>query len=151
MPTDFFYISGIEQCIFVLFEHSVYNDTTINNKLEDDLFAHSLNITFTYLESWGTINATINATGYLNDMNKFSVGTYNTAYIRLSKGLSLNFSFGLSYSQNQIYLAKDMVTMEEFLTGQKEMERSLSYNFGIGLSYRFGSIFNNSVNPRFGY
>ena len=30
--------------------------------------------------------------------------------------------------------------MEEFLTGQKEMERSLSYNFGIPLDHRRGEL-----------
>jgi hypothetical protein len=41
--------------------------------------------------------------------------------------------------------------MEELLLGQREMYSDFNYNVGIGLSYRFGSIFNNAVNPRFGY
>jgi hypothetical protein len=135
----------------ILYEHSHYNNLTINNRMKDDLFRHELRMGFTYYENWGTLNSSIWASGYLNDYNQFSVGTFNMASINLGKGVSFYVSFGISYVRNQIYLQKGDASMEELLLGQREMYSDFNYNVGIGLSYRFGSIFNNAVNPRFGY
>jgi hypothetical protein len=134
----------------ILHEHSHYNSLTVYDKIKDDLFRHELRVNFSYYETWGTLNTTAYATSYLNDLNQFSAGTYNTASVNLGKGISLFASFGLSYDRNQIYLQKGDASMEELLTGQREMFSDFNYNFGFGVSYRFGSIYNNAVNPRFG-
>jgi len=41
-------------------------------------------------------------------------------------------------------------TPEEVLLRLRELQSGYEVSFDIGLSYRFGSIFNNIVNPRFG-
>lgn len=132
------------------YEQTNYNKLTIYNKMNDHMFRHDLSINFMYLEPWGTISAYANGSAYLNDLSQYLAGVSTVAYIRLFKGLSFNISCGLNYCQNQRSLMLEAVSTEDFLTGQYEMERDFSYSAMIGISYRFGSMNNNSVNPRFG-
>jgi hypothetical protein len=133
----------------ISYEHSDYSDTTICNKLRDDLFRQQLDIIFTYLDEWGTISVSACGTNYLSNLSQYAIGATAAASIRLFKGVSFTLSGNCSYYQNQISLKKDPGDLEDFLTGQTELEKGLSYNLVIGLSYRFGSINNNAVNPRF--
>ena len=41
-------------------------------------------------------------------------------------------------------------TDEEVLLRRRQLETSFTYFVSAGFTYRFGSIFNNIVNPRFG-
>jgi hypothetical protein len=52
--------------------------------------------------------------------------------------------------RDQLYLSLEGATDEEILLRQKQLATSYRYFTSFGISYRFGSIFNNVVNPRFG-
>ncbi len=41
-------------------------------------------------------------------------------------------------------------TDEEIVVRQRQLATSFRYYTSFGISYRFGAIFNNVVNPRFG-
>jgi hypothetical protein len=135
----------------LMYEHSKYNTLTIYDKMQDDLFTHSLSINFTYYEPWGTISASAGGSSYLNDMSQFSVGTGAAASLKLGKGISLTVSGSVGYSQDQRSLRQGTGDPMEVVTGQWQMEEGLSYSINVGISYRFGSKNNNAVNPRFGY
>jgi hypothetical protein len=132
------------------YEHTNYKKMTVYNKMNDHLFRHDLSINFMYYEPWGTISAYAYGSAYINNLSQYSLGTSAVAYIRLFKGLSFNISCGVAYSQDQRSLRQEPVSTEFFLTRQWEMKRDFSYSVMGGLSYRFGSMNNNSVNPRFG-
>lgn len=132
------------------YEHTNYKKLTIYGKMKDYLFRHELSINFMYLEPWGTVSAYAYGSAYLDNLSQYSLGASTVAYIRLFKGLSFNISGGLNYCQNQRSLRQEAVSTEDFLTGQQEMKSDFSFSVMIGLSYRFGSMNNNSVNPRFG-
>ena len=119
--------------------------------MTDDLFRQDLSINFSYYEPWGTLSASAFGSSYLNDMSQFAVGVSATGYIRIFKGLSLNLSGGVGYSQNQRSLREVQDNPNEIITGQMEMEEGFSYSINIGIGYRFGSKNNNAVNPRFGF
>ena len=52
--------------------------------------------------------------------------------------------------KDQINLRAGEATDEEILLRQRELGTEFRYElFEFGLSYRFGSIYNNAVNPRF--
>lgn len=135
----------------ISYEYSNYFDLTSYGKLTDKLFRHDLSINFTYYEPWGTISAMARASSYLNDLSAYSAGGTVIAYIRIFKGLSLNLSGSVGYSNNQRSLRQDQGNSMEYITGQWEMEQGFSYSINAGISYRFGSKNNNAVNPRFGY
>jgi hypothetical protein len=52
--------------------------------------------------------------------------------------------------RDQLYLSAKGATAEQILLRQRQLETSYRYFYNIGIQYRFGSIFNNVVNPRFG-
>ena len=65
------------------------------------------------------------------------------------KGLSLDVRGNYSKINNQISLPRGDASLEDILLRRREIQPQYSYNFSIGLSYRFGSIYNNAINPRF--
>ncbi len=135
----------------IMYEHSKYNVVTVYDKLVDDMFRQDLTINFTYYEPWGTVSASAFGTAYLDDLSQYSLGASAIAYFRLFKGLSLNVSGGIGYCRNQRSLRQVTGDLDDYLTGQWEMEQGLSYSINIGVSYRFGSKNNNAVNARFGF
>ncbi len=98
---------------------------------------------FRYLKPWGYFNSAINSSIYLNDISLYSIGGSASTSIRILKGLSFNVGFGVNMYRDQIALRKGE-------SEQHQMQTDYSYNISFGFSFSFGSIFNNSVNPRFG-
>jgi hypothetical protein len=52
---------------------------------------------------------------------------------------------------DQIGLRKEGSSLEDVLLQQKQLATQYYYYISAGLTYTFGSIYNNVVNPRFGY
>lgn len=52
--------------------------------------------------------------------------------------------------RDQLYLPASGATPEEILARQRVLATDYSYFANFGLSFRFGSVYNNIVNPRFG-
>jgi len=131
------------------YSHLDYIDTTLYNKLHDRLISQDLRVMFRYVDKWGSIDASISGSNYLNNFKFFSAGFYLSTSIRIVKGLSFNFDGNLNLPHDQINLPKSATTADEVLTRQHEMQSNYSLWINAGLSYTFGSIFNNVVNPRF--
>jgi hypothetical protein len=126
-----------------------YHDTTINNKLSEEMPIHRLVVTVSAREPWGNINVGANGIGYLNDRELYRLGTFGQASIKLVKGLNLNFFGNYQSIHDQFYLAAKDFTPQEILT--RQFQRGTTYRFwgNVNISYTFGSIFNTVVNPRF--
>jgi len=129
--------------------HFNYIDTTIYNKTNEGLFNQELRIMFKYVTDWGTVEASVYGSNYLNDFSLFNFGSFVGTDVRLFKGLSFNFRGGISIPRDQITLKKGNTTAEDALTRQHEMQTDYNLWISAGLSYTFGSIYNNVVNPRF--
>ncbi len=127
-----------------------YTDTTVYNKLEENLFEQSLNISLDVEQRWGSVNISLRASNYMHDFKKNSFEIGGNLRIRLFKGLSLNINGGVEFVHNQIELAKGTRSTEDLYLRLKELETNYRYDAGIGISYTFGSMYNNIVNPRFG-
>jgi hypothetical protein len=52
--------------------------------------------------------------------------------------------------RDQIGLPKGDATTEEVLLRLRQLATGYTYYLNFGFSYSFGSIFNSTVNPRFG-
>jgi hypothetical protein len=70
--------------------------------------------------------------------------------IRIIKGLSANV-FSIAEFTEGAYpnIARAAFTRDELLTNTRQYPTSKFLYLNFGLNYRFGSIFNNVVNPRF--
>jgi len=132
-------------------QYNNYSDSTIYNKLEENLFKQELNIAFQIQERWGSVNMALLGSSYLDDLSKNRLELATTLNLRIFKGLTLQVSGGVAYINDQINLKKGGISEADRLLELRELSTQYRIQGGIGLTYTFGSIYNNIVNPRFGF
>lgn len=125
-----------------------YIDTTIYNKISEQLFQEKLELNYKYITSWGSLRTGLYWTNYMHDFSLYSVGGNVNISVRLFKGLSVSLYSSMSLPRNQISLVNSESTSEDVLLRQTELATQYSYYASFGISYTFGSIYNNVVNPR---
>ncbi len=101
-------------------------------------------------EPWGSIGASVQGQTFLHDLSKNNLRADLGVYINLFKGFSFNVGGQYSRIRDQISLPGREYTPEEILLELKRLASGYYLRFDIGLNYRFGSIYSNVVNPRFG-
>lgn len=127
-----------------------YREVTIFGKLRNQLVDQRAEMGLSLRQPWGSANAELNFSQYLNDADKYSLGLDGGADIRLFRGFSVNFFGEFSRTRDQIYLPLGAASTEEILLRQRQLLTGYQYFFNFGFRYSFGSIYNNIVNPRFG-
>jgi len=127
-----------------------YADTTIYDKMQENLWGHSLSGAYQVVQKWGSVNLSLQWFNYLHDWSKNNLSLSGGLEVRIAKGLSLQVGGGGAMVHDQLSLGKGGATREEILLKRKELASVFSYFTFFGLSYTFGSIYNNVVNPRFG-
>jgi hypothetical protein len=132
-------------------QYNNYTDSTIYNQVEESLFKQELNIAFQVQEKWGSINLALLGSTYFNDISKNRLELISSLNLRIFKGLTLQISGGVAYINDQINLKKGGISEADRLLELRELSTQYRIEGGIGLSYTFGSIYNNVVNPRFGF
>ncbi len=132
------------------FGYEKYIDTTVYNKIRENLLSHYLTINYEIIQKWGSADLSLGYSNYLHDWSKNNVSLQAFIELRIAKGLSLNFGGGGSIVHDQLGLVKGGATQQEVLLRLRELETQFQYFTSFGLTYTFGSIYNNVVNPRFG-
>lgn len=127
-----------------------YIDTTIYDKIKENLWLHTLSAAYQVVQKWGSINISLGYSNYFHDWRKNNISLDGFLDLRITKGLSLTFGGGASLIHDQLGLVKGGATTEEVLLRRKELATQFQYFTMFGFSYTFGSIYNNVVNPRFG-
>ncbi|MBD0333271.1 MAG: hypothetical protein ICV66_11505, partial [Chitinophagaceae bacterium] len=116
------------------------------------------NVGFT--QKWGNANFSASWDNFLNSfylnnvkikgktVNTISVGGY--IQCRLFKGLSVSLSTFSNFTKG-IYpnIPRKFFTRDDLLTNTRQYPTQKSLYMSFGINYRFGSIYNNIVNPRF--
>lgn len=128
-----------------------YVDTTLFDKAEEILYEQSLRMNLKFKQQWGSFNYYVGYFSYLNDLSLYSVNNWLNVNLRLVKGLSFRISGGFNLIRNQINLKKGDASYEDVLLQQQQLSTGYRYWLSSGISYTFGSIYNDVVNPRFGY
>jgi hypothetical protein len=82
--------------------------------------------------------------------DSYNLGVFGSARVRLFRGLSFNTFASYNRIRDQIDLPAEGATKEEILLQSTQLPTGYSYHINFGFTYRFGSIFNNVVNPRMG-
>jgi hypothetical protein len=132
-------------------QYNNYIDSTIYNKVEETLFKQEINIAFQIQERWGSVNLALLGSNYLNDFSKNRLELISSLNLRIFKGLTLTVNGGVAYINDQINLKKGGISEADRLLELRELSTQYRIQCGIGLTYTFGSIYNNVVNPRFGF
>jgi len=127
-----------------------YDEITIYNKEKENLFSQQLQIVWEMKEPWGSMGVQLRGSSFLHDWSKNNIRFEAGLSMRVFKGLSFNIEGEYSRVRDQLALPKTGVSKEEILLELKQLATSYDLRLEIGFSYRFGSIYSNVVNPRFG-
>jgi hypothetical protein len=131
------------------FTYYDFQEETIFNKTVDRIPSQNIQVSTTFTKDWGQFSAGIQAASFLNDFEKNHLYVWSNFDIRIFKGLSANAYINYSIQRDQINIRLNGASQEEVLLRQQELLSGFELNMYLGLSYRFGSIYNNVVNPRF--
>jgi hypothetical protein len=139
----FLYSAGIQ--------YNNYIDSTIFNQVKEQLFKQEFNIAFQVQKKWGSVNLSLMGSNYFNDFSKNRIELNTSLNLRIFKGLSMQIQGGVAHINDQVNLKKGNITEADRLLELRELSTQYRIQGGIGLTYTFGSIYNNVVNPRFGF
>jgi len=127
-----------------------YFETTIYGQDRENLFSQALQLVLEIKEPWGSIGGSLTGSTFIPDVKYNNLRADLGAYINLFKGFSFSVSGQFSRIRDQLSLPAREYTPEEILLELKRLATDYYLRFEVGLSYRFGSIYSNVVNPRFG-
>jgi len=133
------------------FGYVYYNDTTIYEKLEEELFQESLGLALELKQKWGSVRTYVTGSHYLDDVSKNRLSLFSRISVRLFKGFTVRMMGSIEFIHDQLSLVKQSgASKDEVLLRQSQQATQYDYWGNIGITYTFGSIYNNIVNPRFG-
>lgn len=99
-------------------------------------------------QQWGQIDAALRYTQFLHDTDRYNVTFNGRTTLRLTRGLSLEFTAEAAKVQDQLFLPRGDASDDEVLTRQRALATAYRLRGSVGVSFTFGSIFNTFVNPR---
>lgn len=127
-----------------------YEEITVLGKTSETLPRHSLGVAASVQQPWGQINGSVEGTQYLHDLDVHRIDTFAGLEIRLFRGFNFNMFGNFSRTKDQFFLPAAGLTEEEVLLRRRQRETDFDFRLNVGFSFRFGSKFNNVVNPRMG-
>jgi hypothetical protein len=128
-----------------------YRDVTIFGELEETRPIHTLDVGYATRQPWGSVDIGASVSQYLHDSSRYNANLGGgLSEIRLFKGFSFNLYGNYTRVKDQLALPAGDLTPEQILLRQRELDTDYRFFVSIGIGYRFGSIYNNVVNPRFG-
>jgi hypothetical protein len=137
----FSYLAGVA--------HYNFEEITIFDKLTETNLEHTFGASLGLRQPWGSVGLQSSFAQHLDDLTRNRFSIYGDADVRLFKGFSFNVYGDYSRIRDQINLRKGGASEEEVLLRQRQLATGFQYYVGFGVTYRFGSIYNNVVNPRF--
>jgi hypothetical protein len=140
--------------------YNSYIDTAYYNSPHHLVFSQKLSLNVGYTQKWGNLNFNANWGNFLNaftldsgrvkgrNVNTLSLGTY--LEVRIIKGLSFYVSSSADFTKG-IYpnIPRKFFSRDDLLTNTRQYPTQKGLYSYFGINYRFGSIYNNVVNPRF--
>lgn len=140
--------------------YNEYLDSGYYDLPKNMLLSHSLSLRMSFTQKWGTLFLSAGANSFLNNfyLNNTKIKGESIRQASFACNLSVRIVKGLSadlYSMAEftegIYpnITRAAFTRDELLTNTRQYPTSKFLYCYFGLNYRFGSIYNNIVNPRF--
>ena len=130
-------------------EYYNYTDTTVYDRLTETRLRHGIDMEFNQTQKWGNVSLDIGVQQYLHNLNLFNVYFNPNIEWQIFKGFSLNVGGFASFVKDRINIAKSDISDEDILLQIRQLDTDFTYFTYIGMNYRFGSKYNNFVNPRF--
>ena len=130
-------------------KHYKYDEKTLYGEIAETRPVASFETSLSVTQPWGSVGGALEASTFLHDLEKHRLELSGEMDVRLVRGLSLSMWGQVASIHDQLFLPAGGATDEEILLRRRQLATNYSYYTSVGLSYRFGSVFNNVVNPRF--
>ncbi len=132
-----------------------YDELTIFGLKDETILRHSLGLSLSLSQKWGSLSLSTDFNHMLTNFDRsltdsYNLGVFASARVRLFRGFSFNTFASYNRIRDQIDLPGDAATKDEILLRSVQLPTGYSYFVNFGFTYRFGSLFNNVVNPRMG-
>lgn len=138
-----------------------YFDSSYYSKLKETVYSQNLTLNAGVIRKWGSMWTSVGWQNYLNSfkINESTLKGITVHSFSFHGGLDLRVVKGLSLSMNgsayfnsginpNIPLAS--FSRDDLLTNSRVLPTNQGFYLNMGINYRFGSIYSNVVNPRFG-
>ena len=133
----------------ISFQNVQYIDTTIFNKVHENLVAQELKAGFETICNWGNLDLSIEYSNYLHNFNLYNIDFNASFSIRVFKGFQIGYFGSFSMIHDQINISKNGLNEQDILLQLKENSTEYSFYGSLNFRYTFGSLYSNIVNPRF--
>jgi hypothetical protein len=134
----------------IRFNRRNYYEMTVFDKEKETLLNQNLQVILELKEPWGSGGVQLSGSTFLHDLSKNNLRAEAGLWVNIFKGLSFNVGGEYSRVRDQLSLPLREATKEEILLELKRLATTYYMRFEMGFNYRFGSIYSNVVNPRFG-
>ncbi|MFW6352233.1 MAG: hypothetical protein ACOC2E_07575, partial [Bacteroidota bacterium] len=126
-----------------------YIEETVFFKEQENLFNHTLDLSASFQQPWGSFSASIKGSHYFHDFTANRLSLTSNLGFRIVKGLSLNVSGSFNFINDLVALPAGDLSLEDILLQQSKQATDYEAIGRIGVTYTFGSQFSNVVNTRF--
>jgi len=127
-----------------------YEEMTLFEKMDELTGEQELTLTLSAIQPWGTVSTSLEGFTFLHSLAQHRIQLSGRMSFRLLRGLDFNMGGSVARIKDQIYLSAEGASEEEILLERRQLGTDFRVNTNFSRSYRFGSIFNNVVNPRMG-
>lgn len=134
----------------IVFSQRDYYEMTVYEKESESLFNQNVQVILELKEPWGSGGVELSGSTFLHDLSKNRLRAEAGIWVNLYKGLSFNIGGEYSRVRDQLSLPLQDATKEEILLELRRLATTYNLRVEMGFNYRFGSIYSNVVNPRFG-
>ena len=134
---------------FIGARHFDYTEETIYLRMSETRAVANFTFAGISRQRWGSADASLSWHQFLHDASAYSLNLDARIDVRVTRGLSVNFSAFGSKINDQLYISREGVPDDEILTEQRALATAYRFGGSVGLSFTFGSIYNTIVNPRF--
>lgn len=137
-------------------EYVRYGERTKYLLDDETLLSQGLEVRLDLNQPWGGAGGSFELKHYLTNFDEsrlkfYSIEIDSGINLRIVRGLSVRMEAGVEFIHDQLYLPESEASDVDILLGRVRLPTDIAFQFEIGLNYTFGSIFNNVVNPRFGF
>ena len=126
-----------------------YQEPTLFGRTNEARIEVAAEVSLSAVQPWGEAHGGLEAQAFADDLAQHRIQLFGGLSLRIVRGLTLDVFAGLARVKDQIYLPAGEIPPEDILLRRRQLGTDFSAEMSVGVSYRFGSIFNNIVNPRF--
>jgi hypothetical protein len=130
--------------------HFEWTDTTLYGFTAESRLSQSLTGAIEMVQPWGEVDLSVSGSQYLHDFDRWRLEFDGDFEVRVFQGFFVNFGGNYQWIRDQLHIPAGDLSDEEILLELQQLATDSRYQTFFGISYRFGSIFSEVVNPRFG-